>query len=138
MRYLSLWPEQKLLTRDFWKTFDSTFGATTNDADFSPALDVEESEGKYTLMLDLPGIKKDEIKIEVRDNTLFISGERTREKKSDGEVTRFERYFGRFERSLSLPKSVDTENISANYLDGVLTLDIPKIAEASTKRIEVK
>jgi HSP20 family protein len=136
MRYLSLWPEQKLTARDFWRNFDSMIESTRsqNDDFFSPALDVSENKSNYVLKFDIPGINK----IEVRDNTLFVSGERAREEKTDGEFTRHERFFGRFERALSLPESVDADKISAQYFDGVLTLDIPKVPAAAAKRIQIK
>jgi HSP20 family protein len=144
MRYLNLWPVQKTVQRDLWRDFDDMFRslAETNslrefDA-HSPQLDVEESADEYSLKFDLPGLDRKDIKIEVKENTLFVTGERTRERKTDGEFTRYERFHGRFERALTLPQGVESDKIDAKYKDGVLELHIPKGKRADIKQIEIK
>lgn len=145
MRYLSVWPGQKTLTRDFWRQFDDMFqsfadGETLNRelSSFAPALDIEERAKEYVMKFDLPGIDRDQIKVEVKDNTLFVSGERRREEKSEGEYVRYERSYGRFERALTLPRNVESDKIDAKYTDGVLELRIPKTASSVSRMIEVK
>lgn len=144
MRSLSLFPRRNL-PQDIWRQFDDIFHSwiePTLDIDrsgFVPALDIEDRGDAYALSFDLPGLKEDDIKVEVRDNTLFVSGERQKEeKKENGEYCRYERSFGRFERAISLPPNIDSEKIDASYKDGVLELFIPKSENTRLKTIEVK
>lgn len=109
-----------------------TYASTVN---FQPSCDVNETKDHYLVSFDMPGVKKEDIKIEVQGNQLLISGERQREvKEADGEATlRHERMYGKFERSFSLPATVATDKIEAHYENGVLNVAIPK-AEASKGR----
>jgi HSP20 family protein len=104
--------------------------------DFTPALDVEEKEGVYLITVDLPGIKKDDIQINLSDRNLTISGERVKEKRGQGHY--FERNYGRFVRSLTLPENVKAESIEAHYEDGVLKLLITKAETEKAKSIKVQ
>lgn len=104
--------------------------------DFNPALDVEEKEGMYLVTVDLPGIKKDDIQINLSDRTLTISGERSKETKGQGHY--YERSYGRFARSLTLPDTVQADSIEAHYEDGVLKVVIPKAEEAKAKPIKIQ
>jgi HSP20 family protein len=84
-------------------------------------------------------MKKEDISVSLDQNTLTVSGERKQEEeKKEGQAYRSERFFGRFQRSITLPQSVDPNNIKANYKDGVLSIELPKSAEAKRKQIEVK
>jgi HSP20 family protein len=105
-------------------------------ADFSPAIDLEEKEGNYLISADLPGIKKEDIRIELNDNMLTISGERTREVKSEGKYT--ERSYGKFSRSFSLPGQVSAEKISAQFNDGVLQVTVPKSEGTRSRAIKIQ
>ena len=124
---------------------DSLFtNGTLNDdgvvsARFVPATDIAELNDHYLVTVDLPGLKKDDIKITLEDKTLTISGEKKfeNEEKKDS-YHRVERGYGRFERSFTLPQSVRTEKIDAKYKDGVLSLTVPKTEEAKQRTIEVK
>src|SRR5690349_350279 len=98
---------------------------------WAPALDVFEDKENLVLRAELPGMKKEDIDISLHENTVTISGERRNEKKYEGaETSREERVFGRFTRSLVLPKKVDSGKVKANYKDGVLTVTLPKAEEA--------
>jgi HSP20 family protein len=103
-----------------------------------PAVDVWETEGELVLSFDLPGISEDKIAVELDNNVLTVSGERERtDEHSTERFYRFERRYGQFSRSVSLPAGVSEEDIHANYTDGVLEVRIPKPEEPKPRRIEV-
>lgn len=104
-------------------------------ASFSPAIDVYEDEKAYQLKVELPGVNTDEVKIDVDNGVLTLSGERKLEKedKRDG-YHRIERSYGSFSRSFTLPDHVVADDISANYKDGVLTLTLPKTEKQPTAK----
>jgi len=105
---------------------------------WSPPLDVFEEKDNFFVVCELPGMKKEEIDITVRDNTLSISGERkVATECKEGQVFRSERYFGKFQRSVTLPATVDAKKVHATYKDGVLHIELPKSEEAKQKHIEV-
>jgi HSP20 family protein len=105
---------------------------------FSPATDLIENDKNYFLSVDLPGMKKEDIKIEVLDNALVISGERQSEQKKETDnYQQIEKVYGSFRRSFSLPKTVNIENIQAFHEDGVLEITIPKTQEVKSKKIEI-
>ena len=119
------------------------FSALTQGTSFfegwTPALDIYEDKDKYVAKGELPGMKKEDIDVSLDGNTLTISGERKREEeKKEGDTYRSERYFGRFQRTVTLPAAVDANKIQALYKDGVLTVTVPKTEEAKPKQIEVK
>ena len=106
---------------------------------WAPALDLYEDKDNLVVRAELPGMKKEEIELSLHENVITVSGERKNEKKIEGERTsREERFFGRFTRSLTLPKAVETSKAKAAYKDGVLTVTIPKAAEAKPRQIQVK
>jgi HSP20 family protein len=101
-----------------------------------PALDVWETENEVVYAFDLPGIPEDAISIEVKDETLSISAERTKtEETTEDGFYRFERRFGSFARAVGLPQGVDQDQISARYENGVLEIRVPKPMEAKPKKI---
>jgi HSP20 family protein len=102
---------------------------------FTPLLDVRETEEEYLVMADLPGVKSADVTIEVNEQVLTISGSRA--PMETGEAQTLERPYGSFVRSLSLPSGVDNDSIAADYTDGVLTLHIPKPAQAKPKKISI-
>jgi len=105
---------------------------------WSPALDVFDDKDALVVKVELPGLKKEEINISLHDGVLTVSGERKREtEKKEGESFRSERYFGKFQRSVTLPTAVDSSKVSAAYKDGVLTVELPKAEEAKPKQIAV-
>ena len=107
----------------------------------TPAVDIKEDDKAILVSAELPGMKLENIKVEVHDNVLTLRGEHSTEKRSDTDRYHLsERTFGSFERSFSLPENVDTDHIDASYKDGVLNLSIPKRlpAQPRTKQIEIK
>ena len=113
---------------------DSLFGGVTNGkervAGFTPAVDVVEDDQKFELYADLPGVKQEDLDIQVEKDVLTIKGERKLERKG-------ERVAGAFSRAFTLPKHVDVEKIAASLKDGVLTLTLPKRPEAQPRQIKV-
>jgi len=108
---------------------------------FSPSVNSREAKDAYFVEIDLPGIKKDEISIDVKDNVLTISGERkVKEETKEESYYKIESRYGKFVRSFTLPKNVDIEKIEANSSDGVLEVKIPKqdIITNQAKKIEIK
>ena len=104
----------------------------------TPALDVFEDKDNVYVRAELPGMKKEDIELSLHDGSLRISGERKHEEKVEGsEVYRSERFFGRFERTVSLPTTVAVEKVKAQYKDGLLTVTLPKAEEAKPKHIDV-
>ena len=111
------------------------FGSGNRVTGWAPTLDVRDTGEEYLIMLDLPGVKGDDVTIELNDQVLSISG--TRVPVEIGEAQRVERPYGSFFRNLTLPQGVDADKIVAEYADGVLTLHIPKPAEATPKKIAI-
>jgi HSP20 family protein len=106
---------------------------------FSPAVDVAENDKELTVRAELPGIDPKDLEVAVTGSQLVISGEKKESSEHDGkDFYRSETRYGSFRRSLPLPDGVDTENVDAQYANGVLTLRLKKTAPAATKRIEVK
>jgi len=105
---------------------------------WSPALDVFDDKDNLVVKAELPGLKKEEINLSLHDGVLTISGERKLEsERKEGESFRSERYFGKFQRSVTLPTAVDSTKVNATYKDGVLTVELPKAEEAKPKQIAV-
>ena len=125
------------------RIFQDPFSLLTQGTSFfegwTPALDIYEDKDKYVAKAELPGMKKEDIDVSLEGDTLTISGERKQEEeKKEGDTYRSERYFGRFQRTVTLPTAVDANKIKATYKDGVLTVTVPKTEEAKPKQIEVK
>ena len=103
-----------------------------------PAVDVWETEEELVLSLDLPGIPEDQIAVELDDNVLTVSGQRERASEYSSErFYRFERRFGTFSRSVTLPAGVNEEDIKADYTNGVVEIRVPKPEEQKPKRIQI-
>lgn len=125
----------------FGRLFDIAFPtrAAESLADWTPALDAHEDKDKFTVSLEVPGLKKEDIHVSVHDGVLTVSGERKNEKTvKEGTVHRTERFYGKFSRSVSLPTAVSSDKVGAVYKDGILTIEIPKAEEAKPKTVEVK
>ncbi len=106
---------------------------------FRPAVDVQEDDKAYFFSLDLPGLKKDEVKIGVENGILTVSGERRIEKNDQSKNwQRSERVWGQFHRKFQLPEGIELEKIEAQMSDGVLELTIPKAETQKPKLIEIK
>ena len=102
---------------------------------FTPLVDVHETEEEYRVKVDLPGVKADDVGVEVNDNVLSMSGSRGADE--TGQAQLVERPYGSFVRTLTLPQGVDSDSIEAGYQDGVLELRIPKPAEQKPKKITI-
>jgi HSP20 family protein len=106
---------------------------------FTPRLDLSETEQHYQVKVDLPGLKPEEVKVEVRGAELWITGERKEEKEETGKTFhRVERRSGEFRRILPLPTEVREEAIEAKVENGVLTVTVPKVEPVKPKKIEVR
>ncbi len=105
---------------------------------WAPALDVHEDKDSFVIRAELPGLKREEIEVSLHDGALIISGERKFEKTEEGvEVHRQERFYGKFQRALTLPTQVAGDKVKAAYKDGVLTVTLPKAEAAKPKQIDV-
>jgi HSP20 family protein len=104
---------------------------------WSPALDLYQNNDNIVAVVELPGMKKEEIEISLHDGTLTISGERQSGTSGDEKAERTERYVGKFRRSITLPARVDANKVNATYRDGILTVTLPKAEEAKPKQIQV-
>jgi HSP20 family protein len=122
----------------FWRRQES--GEALPTSVWYPTVDVSEREDAYEVKADLPGVSKEHIKLKIANNVLTLSGERKSEQKegvNGDSYHRFERSYGTFTRSFSLPSAVDDGKVSASFKDGVLTVTLPKSEAAKPKAIEV-
>jgi HSP20 family protein len=122
-------------------TFNNVFASRGYDERaFDPACEISETEDHYLMSVDLPGLKKEDIKIEMAGDNIVVSGERKREVNSNQKhrVQRYEKSYGFFKRSFALPTSVDVEKAEAHYENGVLELYLPKTQAAKTRKIEIQ
>jgi HSP20 family protein len=108
-------------------------------ATWRPSVDVIEHEGSFDLTLDLPGIKKEDLTITVKEGTLYLSGERKRPEHdaNDKFYHYYERPYGTFERSFKLPDHVDGDKIKASFADGELHVEMPKLEKAKPRTIKI-
>lgn len=123
--------------------FESPLWAATGQSQlfngWTPALDLYQNNDNVVAVIELPGMRKEDIDISLHDGMLTISGERKDESKSNGDqdAARSERFVGKFRRSISLPTQVESNKVSATYKDGILTVTLPKAEEAKPKKIQV-
>lgn len=145
MNYLTnrsdLWSPLGVFRRDMDSLLSDFFADAprgTREPVWAPACEVTEEEGHYLLSLEVPGVPKDDIKIEVADNTVTITGERHAKqgKKTDG-VWIGEQRYGKFQRSFALPAGINADKIEANYENGVLSLMVPKAESARPRQIKI-
>lgn len=126
--------EMDRLLSDF---FGQTEGTTSR---FAPATDLYETDEHYVVEAELPGLERDDINVTIEQGTLTISGRRTfRDTKEDGANWHMrERATGQFRRSFSLPRSIEADSVNARFENGILTVEVPKAAEARSRQIEVE
>jgi HSP20 family protein len=130
---------QNELNRLFGRTFGTEEGQDVRTAEWVPALDVAETEDRFVITAELPGVKPDEVDISVENSVLTITGERKfYSETKEEDFHRIERRFGSFARSITLPSVADPERIQASFDDGVLTVEIPKREEAKPRKIQIK
>src|SRR5689334_20457874 len=105
---------------------------------WTPAFDIFEDEDNLVVKAELPGMKREDIEVSLHDGSLSISGERKSEDKYEGaELYRAERFFGKFQRTVTLPAPVASDKVKAQYEDGILTVTLPKTEESKPKHIDV-
>ncbi len=126
-----------------WNRFFDEFLPVNTESDtpttWTPRVDLSETESDFVIALDLPGLKKEDVTINFESDMLTISGERREEStREDVNYYRTERFYGRFSRSFTFPKSVDIDKIDAGFEDGVLTIKVPKAAESKPRKIQIK
>jgi HSP20 family protein len=123
----------------FFPSRDQNEESTSSQAVWRPRMDLIESEDAYRLHLDMPGMSTDDLKISYQNNELVVSGERESSRTNENEeFVRVERSFGHFRRSFTLPRTVDADNISATYDNGVLTVTVPKTEAVKPRQIEIQ
>ncbi len=132
------------MTRYFERMFNEPFGSGFPEAiDWVPATDIVETAAELTLTAELPGMDQKDIDISIEDGVLMIRGEKTEERKEGKEekkVYLYERTYGSFQRSFTLPSTVDGSMVTAEFEKGVLKVHMPKTAEAKPKgrKVEIK
>lgn len=115
--------------------------AEVSKYNFNPTCEVKEDKNSFLLRVDLPGVPKDAIKIDLHDNRLTLSGDRTEEKNTDEKESKThfsEMFYGSFTRTMTFPVPVDAEKTEAKYDNGVLTMTIPKKVAQNTRQISIK
>ncbi len=124
-----------------WPNFSPSdlFRSSVSSADRVPAVDIEETDTEFRVVADLPGISKKSLDVSVNNDILSIvvSSQEESEQNSESRILRKERYQGRITRSFRLTDTLDSENIQANYKDGVLSITVPKKEPTQPRRIEV-
>jgi HSP20 family protein len=123
------------------RLFESSYGGRSSESaltTWAPAVDIYETENELVLQADLPAIDEKDLDIRIENNTLTVRGERKFEKQvHEDSYLRVERSYGSFNRSFSLPNTINTEAIRAEYKNGVLTVQMPKRAESKPKQVKV-
>lgn len=107
-------------------------------ADWSPTVDISETEDGYVIKAEIPGVKKEDVKVTVQDGMLAIRGERKQEKEEKGKrFHRIERAYGSFMRSFRLPDDADEGGVSAEFKDGILNVTLKKSAKTKPQSIDI-
>jgi HSP20 family protein len=128
--------------RRFPRLTEELFGEspwTGRGGPLAPAMDVSENDAQYTVSLEIPGVKAEDVHVELQEGMLTIRGEKRSEHEEKNEQSRHvERSYGSFRRSFRLPADADGEHLDASFKDGVLAITIPKTEEAKPRTIAVK
>ncbi|MEW5746695.1 MAG: Hsp20/alpha crystallin family protein [Nitrospirota bacterium] len=123
-----------LLNQPTWWPARRIFGAE----EFAPSVDIYEEDGDVVMKAELPGLKKDDISVDITDHTITISGEKKEEEKiEEKNFYRHERFYGSFTRSFDIPTEVKADEVKAKFHDGVLEVRLPKTEEAKQKAKKV-
>jgi HSP20 family protein len=125
------------MRRMLQQTFGDFTAAPADAVGWMPNVDLEEQENAYVVEAELPGVKREDVDIELAGNELSITGE-VKEKEREGMMRRRMRRVGRFQYRVMLPDQIDPESIEANLSDGVLMVRVPKAQQADRRKIEVK
>ena len=139
--FLSPWLEVEDMSNRLQRLFgEPSNGEASRRSPWSPTVNVEETSEELLFTAELPGMSIDDIAIEVENNVLSLSGEK-KEEKEESEDRRYhlwERKYGSFKRTFTLPRTVKTEKITAHMKDGVLFIQVPKAPEAKSRKIAIK
>jgi len=134
--------EMNSLQREMNRMFDSFFQDADESASTSawyPSVDIKETSESVDVYAELPGLTKEDIKLSIRDNVLYLSGEKRREEdEQDANFHRVERVYGTFSRSFALPAKIKVDKVQAVFKDGILHLELPKAEEEKPRQIEIK
>ena len=133
------------LRREIDRLFDSVLWNPGSNSvpgmqSWMPLMDVEDHDDSLRLSFEIPGVNPGDVNVTIENGILTVAGEKKLERKSGDEKKgpySIERRYGRFERSISLPQAVDADRVTAQYENGVLTLDVPKAAESRKRKIEI-
>jgi HSP20 family protein len=138
----SAWDDVANTRREVDRLFDRMFGqAPVASGLWAPPVDIRETQEELQVIVELPGIRPDDVAVTVENGVLAITGEKrqeTQEGKDDAGYHLVERRYGRFERSFTLPRSVQADKVSARFEQGVLTVHLPKAEEAKPKKVHVQ
>jgi len=136
------WTRRPLATEfmgDLFNDFDRAVNAVTSTVATQINCDIHETDDHYLVSFDMPGVKKEDIKIDLQGNRLIVSGERRREQSENRKSTLwYERSYGKFERTFVLPSIVEADKIEAQYEDGVLNVALPKAEKAKPRQIQIQ
>lgn len=135
-------PNTDIFSRNFNDIVDEFFNDTSSNYrkdSFIPSVDVSETDTQFEVSVELPGIKKEDIAVDLEKGRLTISGERKLKNEEEGKnFHRVETQYGKFSRSFYLPDTIDEESIVAKYEDGILNITINKSEEKAKKQIEIE
>lgn len=144
MAEITIWRPLQELRKEMDRIFQEFFGrsyfpAERFEIEWAPAVDVSETEDAIIVKADLPGVKPEDIEINIVDNVLTIRGEKKREAEEKKEnFYRVERFYGSFMRAIQLPTEVEVDKVKAQYKDGVLKITLPKKPEEKKKVIKIE
>jgi HSP20 family protein len=130
---------RRLFDEPFASSMERACCSSMEEREWKPLVDVVENKDGITLKVEVPGVKQEDINISIEENMLTVKGERKQESQVEEEGhSRFERYYGAFQRSVLLPPTVDADRVKATYKDGVLEIQLPKKEEAKPKTVKVE
>ena len=139
LRFEPVFKEFGSLARRLNRLFEGEIPEMELEGVWHPVVDIMDETDAVMMKAELPGMEREDIHIEVRNNMLTLRGEKKREEKVEKEgVVRSERIYGAFSRSFTLPATVNAEKIEAAYKNGVLTVKLPKVEQAKPKQIAIK
>ncbi len=137
---LAPWADIDLMPGRFARLFDDPIPGSTSGGRWNPAVSVSETNDELVLTAELPGLSEEDISVDFENSVLTIAGEKLDSRNVDEEDRNyhvFERYFGSFNRSFTLPRTVNPNDIVATFDKGILTVTLPKIAEAKGRKISI-
>lgn len=133
-------PRNILSQKGFSYLMDELFNENLNtgNGSFTPGIDISETDDQFLITAEVPGVKKEDINVNLENGRLTISGERSfKEEEKDKKFHRVETKFGSFRRSFQLPDNIDEDSIDASYTDGMLRIGITKTENEEKKKIEI-